>query len=93
MSSGDRIRPFVRGGMWRNFLSRYPESNQIQKMMFAVSLRWHDLSRAGLKHEENERLLREARTHVLASQCNDAYWHGVFGGLYAPHLRTPCFTT
>ncbi|MGH9355625.1 MAG: alpha-amylase/4-alpha-glucanotransferase domain-containing protein, partial [Terriglobia bacterium] len=22
------------------------------------------------------------------AQCNDAYWHGVFGGLYAPHLRS-----
>ncbi|MEP6688967.1 MAG: alpha-amylase/4-alpha-glucanotransferase domain-containing protein, partial [Gemmatimonadales bacterium] len=21
------------------------------------------------------------------AQCNDAYWHGVFGGLYLPHLR------
>ena len=28
------------------------------------------------------------RTHLLRAQCNDAYWHGVFGGLYAPHLRT-----
>jgi alpha-amylase len=24
----------------------------------------------------------------MRSQCNDAYWHGIFGGLYAPHLRT-----
>jgi len=32
--------------------------------------------------------LAEARTHVLRGQCNDAYWHGVFGGVYAPHLRT-----
>jgi alpha-amylase len=30
----------------------------------------------------------KARTLVLRSQCNDAYWHGVFGGLYSPHLRT-----
>ena len=26
--------------------------------------------------------------HLLRAQCNDAYWHGVFGGVYAPHLRT-----
>ena len=32
--------------------------------------------------------LNRARTQVLRAQCNDAYWHGVFGGLYAPHLRT-----
>ena len=25
---------------------------------------------------------------LLHGQCNDAYWHGVFGGLYSPHLRT-----
>ncbi|MBZ5566103.1 MAG: DUF1926 domain-containing protein [Acidobacteriia bacterium] len=37
---------------------------------------------------ESARLLEEAQTHLLASQCNDAYWHGVFGGLYAPHLRS-----
>ena len=24
----------------------------------------------------------------MRAQCNDAYWHGVFGGIYAPHLRT-----
>ena len=23
----------------------------------------------------------------IRAQCNDAYWHGVFGGLYLPHLR------
>src|SRR5262249_45407178 len=24
---------------------------------------------------------------LWAGQCNCAYWHGVFGGLYLPHLR------
>jgi hypothetical protein len=24
----------------------------------------------------------------LRAQCNDAFWHGIFGGIYAPHLRT-----
>ena len=28
------------------------------------------------------------RTLTLRGQCNDPYWHGVFGGLYSPHLRT-----
>jgi alpha-amylase len=32
--------------------------------------------------------LQKARDLVLRAQCNDPYWHGVFGGLYAPHLRT-----
>jgi alpha-amylase len=32
--------------------------------------------------------LEQATEHLLRAQCNDAYWHGVFGGLYSPHLRT-----
>jgi alpha-amylase len=32
--------------------------------------------------------LAQARDLLLRAQCNDAYWHGIFGGLYAPHLRT-----
>ncbi len=28
-----------------------------------------------------------ARRAIGRSQCNDAYWHGVFGGLYLPFLR------
>ncbi|MCL6637618.1 MAG: DUF1926 domain-containing protein, partial [Alicyclobacillus sp.] len=31
---------------------------------------------------------QEARDRVLRGQGNDAYWHGIFGGIYAPHLRT-----
>jgi len=29
----------------------------------------------------------EALDHIYRAQANDAYWHGVFGGLYLPHLR------
>jgi alpha-amylase len=91
MPSGERFRRFLQGGFWRNFLSKYPESNQIQKLMFSLSRRWHTLSGARPADEEKTRLLTEAYSHVLASQCNDAYWHGVFGGLYAPHLRSALF--
>ena len=28
-----------------------------------------------------------AQRELWKGQCNDAYWHGVFGGLYAPLLR------
>jgi len=91
MPDGERFRRFLQGGFWRNFLSKYPESNQIQKLMSAVSRRWQELSGARPQDEAVARLLTEAQGHVLASQCNDAYWHGVFGGLYAPHLRSALF--
>lgn len=33
------------------------------------------------------RVLKLARKHLYMAQCNCAYWHGVFGGLYLAHLR------
>ncbi|MBI4353751.1 MAG: DUF1926 domain-containing protein [Candidatus Omnitrophica bacterium] len=32
-------------------------------------------------------MLREAKHELYKGQCNCAYWHGVFGGLYLSHLR------
>ena len=66
----------VRGSHWRNFLVRYAEANRMHKTMVALS----DLSRA--KGDPPT-----ARRAIGRAQCNDAYWHGVFGGLYLPHLR------
>lgn len=68
-------RQFVRGGFFRNFLSKYPESARLYRKMLRVSRGVH---RTGS---------REARERLWAGQCNCAYWHGVFGGLYLPHLR------
>jgi len=67
---------FVRGGHWHHFLVKYPESNRMHKTMLALS----ELSRRKGDPPEARRALGRA-------QCNDAYWHGVFGGLYLPHLR------
>ncbi len=66
----------VRGAHWRNFLVKYPESNRMHKKMQALSAL---CSRRGNPPE--------ARRAIGRAQCNDAYWHGVFGGLYLPHLR------
>ncbi|HXV86871.1 MAG TPA: alpha-amylase/4-alpha-glucanotransferase domain-containing protein [Gemmatimonadales bacterium] len=68
--------PLLRGSHWRNFLSRYPEANRLHKTMCRLS---------ALARERGNP--REARRAVGRAQCNDAYWHGVFGGLYLPHLR------
>lgn len=74
---GDLHRPFLRGGIWRNFLSRYPEANWMHKRMLGLSERLASLPLA--RHELTAMLYR--------AQANDAYWHGLFGGLYLPHLR------
>jgi 4-alpha-glucanotransferase len=66
----------IRGAHWRNFLVKYSESNRMHKKMQALSL----MCRARGDPAG-------ARRAVGRAQCNDAYWHGVFGGLYLPHLR------
>jgi len=74
---------FLKGGFWRNFLSRYPESNWMHKrMLFARKL---VLQAAGQDIPEGPR--EKALNEIWRAQCNCAYWHGVFGGLYLPHLR------
>ena len=70
----ERYRPYIRGGIWKNFLVKYPEVNHMHKRMIWVSKR---VARAG----------EEAKRALYKAQCNDAYWHGIFGGVYLPHLR------
>jgi 4-alpha-glucanotransferase len=88
MHSGERFRQFLLGGTWQGFLSKYPESNQIHKSMLEVSRRFHNAEADLPASGERQCLLREAETRLLAAQCNDGYWHGLFGGLYSPHLRS-----
>ncbi len=87
-ASRQDVQEFLRGGSWRGFLTKYPESNLMQKKAMLVSRKLRDLEAKA--HAEGASLdgLQTAKTQLLCGQCNDAYWHGVFGGLYAPHLRT-----
>jgi len=70
------------------FFRKYPEYQIcLHKKMLRVSAR---IGSAPVRHDgskTNDELL-QARDLLLRAQCNDAYWHGIFGGIYAPHLRT-----
>ncbi len=72
-------KSFLRGGIWKNFFSRYPESNWMHKRMLGLSARY-----ARLPASQRTDAMQQC---LYASQANDAYWHGLFGGLYLPHLR------
>ncbi len=80
----DRVRPFLRGGTWRNFQSLYDESNWMQKRMTQVSYRLQRAVETGIISGSD---LHNVQDDLWRAQCNCAYWHGVFGGLYLPHLR------
>lgn len=82
-----RIAQFVRGGFWRNFKVKYPESNEMYARMMMVSRRLEEAERDGADH----RLIQQARTALYRGQCNCSYWHGAFGGIYLPHLRNAVY--
>jgi 4-alpha-glucanotransferase len=75
----ERDKAFLRGGIWKNFFSRYPESNWMHKRMLGLSRRVSELA--------PEDRSPEMVAKLYETQANDAYWHGLFGGLYLPHLR------
>jgi len=82
------IEPFVRGGSWRNFRHRYPEANEMYARMLVVSNR---LARLGTTGPVDRQAYDEAVAATYRGQCNCAYWHGAFGGIYLPHLRNAVY--
>ena len=81
------IAPFVRGGFWRNFKVKYPETNEMYARMQMISRRLHEAVASGM----NGPFVDQARTELYRGQCNCGYWHGAFGGAYLPHLRNAIF--
>ena len=74
------FQPFLRGGFWDGFLLKYSEANHMHKRMLDVSARVAQAFPSGTDVPEPVRL-------VWRAQGNDAYWHGLFGGLYLNYLR------
>src|SRR3954468_3282226 len=101
------VAPFVRGGYWRNFKVKYPETNEMYARMQLVSRRLQELSSSSAKdqskfngngngngrngHHRERSLLDQARSELYRGQCNCGYWHGAFGGVYLPHLRNAVY--
>ena len=61
MPNGERFLRFLRGGLWRNFLTKYTESNRIQKQALGVSHRLQKLSSPPESGTEKAALLAEAQ--------------------------------
>ncbi len=83
--NNERIKPFIKGSFWRGFLAKYEESNNMHKKMLRISDKMQK-SISGKSQQNNS-----AIQFLYAGQCNCAYWHGVFGGLYLPHLRNAIY--
>jgi hypothetical protein len=84
-----RLLQFARGGVWRNFRVKYPESNEMYARMLEISTR---LAAAEQEPEVDRAQITEIRQLLYRGQCNCSYWHGAFGGLYLPHLRNAVYS-
>ena len=84
-----RFGRFVRGGHWRNFLAKYEESNLMHKKMLHISDRLCQLEK---NNPTRSKKIESVRNNLFAGQCNCPYWHGVFGGLYLPHIRQAVYS-
>ncbi len=80
-------KSFIRGGFWRNFLAKYPESNQLHKKMLRVSHKVSQLTESAISTSQLDLI----KDYLYAGQTNCGYWHGIFGGLYLPHLRSALY--
>jgi hypothetical protein len=98
-AGGERFKQLLRGGIWRSFMVKYPEANHIHKRMLMVSGKVHEALKAEkskVKSRKSKVDSEKSTPHNLLhelwkGQCNDAYWHGIFGGLYLPHLRSALY--
>lgn len=68
------------GGYFRQFLTRYAESN----LMYAKMQYTHVLV-SQIRGDKYRKLA--AREELWRGQCHSAYWHGRHGGIYANRLR------
>ncbi|MBC8473744.1 MAG: DUF1926 domain-containing protein, partial [Candidatus Omnitrophica bacterium] len=80
------------GGNWLNFLSKYPEVNQMHKRMVYTSNRVASLEKRERRNKVKSRKLEAARRELYRAQTNCSYWHGVFGGIYLYHLRKAVYS-
>jgi len=79
------VLSLVKGGNWRSFKIKYPEGGRLYGKMMEVSAKVAELS-------PKTKLWEKAHTHLYRGQCNCPYWHGVFGGMYLPHLRSALYS-
>lgn len=87
-ASAQPLLRWAAGGNWRNFRTKYSESDEMYARMLNVSNR---VAEAGAGVAADADALERARMNLYRAQCNCPYWHGAFGGLYLPHLRSAIY--
>ena len=84
----EELKPFIRGGYWRNFKTKYEETNEMYARMMNISRRLAEAEASGA----DAGAISTIRDDLYRGQCNCPYWHGAFGGTYLPHLRNAIYS-
>src|SRR6185369_17862679 len=63
----------------------------IQRAPQTDAHRVRELARRSILDSSQE--VRAAQQNLWRAQGNDVYWHGVFGGIYFPHLRADAYAS
>lgn len=75
---------YVNGGYFRQFLTRYPESNYLYARMMHTYVLVNQVQRDRSRK-------KSAREESWRGQCNAPYWHGRYNGVYDNHLRKAAY--
>jgi 4-alpha-glucanotransferase len=82
----DKSNVFLKAGIWKNFMTKYPEINHLHKRVSWISSRLK-----GLEKKLSPKKSAQTKKQLYKAQCNCVYWHGVFGGVYLYHLRASAY--
>lgn len=82
----EQVEPFFRGGIFENFLVKYPDVARLYSRMLFTSALLPE------KTSNNEKQWERWSDLLCRAQGNDVYWHGLFGGIYLSNLRHEAFS-
>lgn len=80
-------RELLGGGFFDQFQVKYEEAARLCGRMLHTSARLAAAEDGAAGDPQRAADLARARHALHLAQCNDACWHGLFGGLYLPFLR------
>jgi alpha-amylase len=82
--------------MYQKMLRVSRQLQEVSSVECRVSSSSRERRSSGRRHSSlvtrHSKLIEQARQALYTGQCNCAYWHGVFGGLYLSHLRRAVYS-
>lgn len=79
-------KAFLSGGYFRQFLTKYLESNLMYSKLMHVTILVNQIR--GDRYKK-----KAAREELWKSECHEAYWHGKKGGIYQHNLRKAVYAS